>query len=211
MIATRGEARPERTKGARVETWRCATCLSVLPENATKRCPACRSKLRTRRSQPIVLGDVSRLDLQAALPIDRQNRKRLERGPWRPAVPGPPAMPWDDIDASETHNVRRSETHRRVEPATELVLVEETEVVLVDEPEFEEPEFEEPEFEQPAFEEAQLEAPRVEKPKVEAGAVAWFDEPAPRRGLRLMAPALSNRQSWVDEINRRRAEETHTG
>ena len=53
-----------------METWRCPTCLTVLVETGAKRCPYCHSKLRRRRSQPIVLGESSRLDMQAALAVE---------------------------------------------------------------------------------------------------------------------------------------------
>jgi hypothetical protein len=64
--------------------------LTVLVESTAKRCPACHSKLR-RRSQPIVLGETSRLDLQTSLPIDRQTRKQLDHGYW--TAERPAAMP----------------------------------------------------------------------------------------------------------------------
>src|SRR5439155_11483355 len=91
------------------ETWRCPTCLTVLPESTAKRCPGCHSKLRKSRAQPIVLGNTSRLDLQATLPIDRQNRKRLERGHWNVEHPAP--MP---------ETFRRAEAEPTTPPLPEL-------------------------------------------------------------------------------------------
>jgi hypothetical protein len=72
-----------------MDTWRCPTCLCVLHESTAKRCPTCQTKLRKRRGQPIVLGETSRLDLQATLPPDRRNRMRLERGHWNTERPAP--------------------------------------------------------------------------------------------------------------------------
>ena len=72
-----------------MDTLRCPTCLYVLLESTAKRCPTCQSKLRKRGGQPIVLGETSCLDLQATLPIDRQNRTRRGRGHWNPERPAP--------------------------------------------------------------------------------------------------------------------------
>jgi hypothetical protein len=62
-------------------------------ESTAKRCPTCQSKLRKPRGRPIVLGATSRLDLQATLPIDQQNRMRLERGHWNAERPAPMPEP----------------------------------------------------------------------------------------------------------------------
>lgn len=141
-------------EGAAVETWRCPTCLAVVPEGTTDRCPGCRSKLRKRRGQPIILGDVSRLDLQAALPIDRLNRLRLERGPWKYEPPATAPVPAPVPTPS----------------ALELALAE-----------------------------------------PDTSPVHHFDDvEPPRRALRLMTSAASNRRRWIAEINRRRGDDLHT-
>ena len=72
-----------------MDTLRCPTCLTVLLESTVKRCPMCQTKLRKRRGQPIVLGETSRLDRQATLPIDDRIRTRLGRGHWNPERPAP--------------------------------------------------------------------------------------------------------------------------
>ena len=72
-----------------VETLRCPTCLGVLLEHSATRCPTCHSRLRRRGGRPIVLGETSRLDLQATLPIERQSRRRLGRGYWNTEEPAP--------------------------------------------------------------------------------------------------------------------------
>ena len=74
-----------------METWRCPTCLTVLVESGAKRCPSCHSKLRRRHSQPIVLGESSRLDMQAALAVDRRNKQRDEYK-LAATVPAPPVI-----------------------------------------------------------------------------------------------------------------------
>ena len=99
------------------ETWRCPTCLTVLPEGTEKRCPGCHAKLRKSRSQPIVLGNTSRLDLQATLPIERQNRKRLERGHWNVQRPMPMPEPVAFVEPD-------AEAVLVLEPEPEVVLVE---------------------------------------------------------------------------------------
>jgi hypothetical protein len=50
--------------------------LTVLVDRSAKRCPSCHAKLRSRRSQPIVLGEASRLDVQATLAVDKRNKER---------------------------------------------------------------------------------------------------------------------------------------
>jgi hypothetical protein len=75
-----------------VETWRCPTCLTVLVDAGAKRCPSCHSRLRRRRGQPIVLGEASRLDLQATLAVDKRNKLRGEHTfaePFSPPVAAP--------------------------------------------------------------------------------------------------------------------------
>ena len=69
-----------------METWRCPTCLAVLLEHSARRCPTCRTRLR-RRGRPIVLGETSRLDVQATLPIDQLGRRPRERGYWNTEAP----------------------------------------------------------------------------------------------------------------------------
>jgi hypothetical protein len=63
--------------------------LAVLTEREVKRCPLCHGKLRKRRGAPIVLGETSRLDMQATMEVDRQNRKRVEHGYWNAEPPAP--------------------------------------------------------------------------------------------------------------------------
>jgi hypothetical protein len=70
--------------------------LTVLADIDAKRCPSCHSKLRRRRGQPIVLGETSRLDQQAALIVEKRNRQRGER----PYEYSPPAAP-PPVDAPE--------------------------------------------------------------------------------------------------------------
>jgi len=72
-----------------VETWRCPTCLAVLTEHEAKRCPLCHTKLRKRRSAPIVLGETSRLDMQSTTSTERPGRQRAEGGYWNPERPAP--------------------------------------------------------------------------------------------------------------------------
>ena len=87
-------------EGASVETWRCPTCLTVLAHTDAKRCPSCHSKLRRRRGQPIVLGETSRLDQQAARLVEKRNQQRGER-PYEyspPAAP-PPVEPEPEVVA----------------------------------------------------------------------------------------------------------------
>ena len=69
-----------------METWRCPTCLAVLLEHSASRCPTCHSRLR-RRGRPIVLGETSRLDVQATQSIDQPVRTARERGHWNTEVP----------------------------------------------------------------------------------------------------------------------------
>jgi hypothetical protein len=75
-----------------METWRCPTCLTVLLESDAKRCPACQTKLR-RRSQPIVLGETTHLDVRWTRPMERQMRGRRERGHWIAERPAPSPTP----------------------------------------------------------------------------------------------------------------------
>jgi hypothetical protein len=72
----------------------------VLVESSAKRCPSCHSRLRRRRKQPIVLGEPSRLDLQAALAVDRRNKRRGERT-FASSVAAPAAPPAIDLTEPE--------------------------------------------------------------------------------------------------------------
>ena len=60
-----------------METLRCPTCLTLLLDGGEKRCPGCHSKLR-KRSQPIVLGESSRLASRPALPVEREMQARVQ-------------------------------------------------------------------------------------------------------------------------------------
>ena len=60
-----------------METLRCPTCVTLLPDPEARRCPACHSKLRKRRRRPIVLGESNRLSGRS-LPVDVELRTRAE-------------------------------------------------------------------------------------------------------------------------------------
>jgi hypothetical protein len=60
-----------------METLRCPTCVTLLPDPEARRCPACQTKLRKRRRRPIVLGESSRLSGRS-LPVDVELRVRAE-------------------------------------------------------------------------------------------------------------------------------------
>jgi len=60
-----------------METLRCPTCVTLLPDPDALRCPACKTKLRKRRRRPIVLGESNRLS-ERSLPVDVELRVRAE-------------------------------------------------------------------------------------------------------------------------------------
>jgi hypothetical protein len=60
-----------------METLRCPTCVTLLPDPDVRRCPACHTKLRKRRGRPIVLGESNRLSGRS-LPVDVELRVRAE-------------------------------------------------------------------------------------------------------------------------------------
>jgi hypothetical protein len=60
-----------------METLRCPTCVTLLPDPDAARCPACHAKLRKRRGRPIVLGESNRLSGRS-LPVDVELRLRAE-------------------------------------------------------------------------------------------------------------------------------------
>ena len=60
-----------------METLRCPTCVTLLPDPEARRCPACHTKLRKRRRRPIVLGESNRLSGRS-LPVDVELRVRAE-------------------------------------------------------------------------------------------------------------------------------------
>jgi hypothetical protein len=60
-----------------METLRCPTCVTLLPDPDARRCPACHTKLRKRRRRPIVLGESNRLSGRS-LPVDVELRVRAE-------------------------------------------------------------------------------------------------------------------------------------
>jgi hypothetical protein len=70
-----------------METLRCPTCVTLLPDPDARRCPACHAKLRKRRSRPIVLGESNRLSGRS-LPVDTELRTRAEERfePFEPFV-----------------------------------------------------------------------------------------------------------------------------
>jgi hypothetical protein len=123
--------------------------LTVLVESSAKRCPSCHSRLR-RRSQPIVLGETSRLDVQAALAVDRWNKKRGEQtfAASMPAAAAPPEIDLTEpepelvaivVDPREPERVEIvEETFVRaplvVAPVEERLVAEPLEAVLEDEP-----------------------------------------------------------------------------
>jgi hypothetical protein len=58
-----------------MDSFRCPTCLTLLLEGGEVRCPACKSKLRKRRSRPIILGRSNRLSSRP-MPGDRVPQTR---------------------------------------------------------------------------------------------------------------------------------------
>ena len=131
-----------------MDTWRCPTCLTVLADLDAKRCPSCHSRLRRRRSKPIVLGEASRLDAQAALLVDKRNRQQAERA----FAQAPPLEPRAEV--------------REPEPEPELVAIA-----------VETPEPEVFEFEPFEFEPFELEPEPVAEPVAVADAIAAFTLP----------------------------------
>src|SRR5512140_3902605 len=55
---------------------RCPTCLTLL-DGGEARCPACRTRLR-KRSQPIVLGEKTRISARPQLQMERELREAEE-------------------------------------------------------------------------------------------------------------------------------------
>ena len=181
------------------ETWRCPTCLTVLPEGTEKRCPGCHAKLRKSRSQPIVLGNTSRLDLQTTLPIERQNRKRLERGHWNLERPTPVREPVAFVEP-EAEAVLVLEP----EPEPEVLLVERgRDTGLWFDETAAEPVATPPYF---AVEAKRAELARDVNSVVDALHRKARGRPA-RRSLRLMASASSNRSRWNTEFKNRHGDD----
>jgi hypothetical protein len=117
-----------------MDTWRCPTCFAVLSQSGAKRCPQCHSRLRKRRSKPIVLGETSRLDRQAALIVDRQNMLRSERvfvADETPRAAASVAAPHVDLTRPEPMTIPEA----ILEDVHEPVLLAIVEKVVVAEPE----------------------------------------------------------------------------
>ena len=74
-----------------METFRCPTCIGVLPDAHVRRCAACGQALRRRH--PRVLGDEHRIGARS-LPIDRWMLDRLQGEPRRRRTRSAPEVPW---------------------------------------------------------------------------------------------------------------------
>ncbi len=61
-----------------METLRCPTCLTLLLDGGEKRCPGCHSKLRSKRSKPIILGETSRITSRPTLLLEREMQARID-------------------------------------------------------------------------------------------------------------------------------------
>ena len=170
-----------------MDTWRCPTCLAVLVESNAKRCPSCHSRLRKRRSQPIVLGESSRLDMQAALAVDKRNKKRGERTFTSNVAPSaPPVPPRIDVPEPEPELVAIVVDSHEPEVVVEETFAAAPLVAAPIENTFE------PEPVEAVLEEAPEAAPEVElEPVAVADAIAAFTLPsAPEREVFEPAPAV---------------------
>ncbi len=74
-----------------LETFRCPTCIAILPDAHVRRCNSCGQALRRR--QPRVLGDEHRIGARI-LPIDRWMLDRLQGEPRRRRAATPDRVPW---------------------------------------------------------------------------------------------------------------------
>ena len=99
-----------------METFRCPTCISVLPDPRTRRCPMCGEGLRRRH--PRVLGEDRRL-AASVLPVDRFLLDRLHAEPGRLRGAAPVAGRATPIVAP-----RPVVAHRELEPEVRALIDE---------------------------------------------------------------------------------------
>jgi hypothetical protein len=137
-----------------METLRCPTCVTLLPDPEAHRCPACHTKLRKRRRGPIVLGESNRLSGRS-LPVDLELHVRAEAR----------------YESFQSFHAKASKSKANGEPLEAVLAFAPSEPIaeapapmpeLVVEPEVLEPEVLEPEVLEPEVLEPQMSEPEPE-------------------------------------------------